>query len=523
MTTMLSLPMVDTLTTPSFQYRAMAPVLVVLAAAALGVLVEALVPRAARRAVQLMVTGAALVTALVFVVATPSSLMGPVAGGSLVVDGPALFLQATILVVALVAMLVVAELRADPAGDAFAPRAASIVGSAEEQQLTRLRWTQTEIWPLYLFAVAGMLLFPASNDLLMLFVALEVMSLPLYLLAGMARRRRMLSQEASLKYFLLGAFASALLLYGSAMLFGYAGSLDFGAIADAFRDRPGAVGLQLVGVTLVSVGLLFKVSAVPFHMWTPDVYQGAPTPITAFMAAAVKVAGFGALLRVLYVALGGAQWDWAPAFWLVAAVTMLVGVLLAVTSSDIKRMLAYSSVAHAGFLLLGVVAYSTAGLSATLFYLLAYGFVTVGAFAVVMLVRSPAGEAGHLSSWAGLGRRSPLLAGVFSLFLLALAGIPLTSGFTAKFGVFAAAIDAGLMGIWAVTAAVVASVISAFFYLRVIVVMFFTTPSAEPTSVAVPSPLTITAIGVAAVATVLLGVLPQVALNWADASAVFIR
>jgi NADH-quinone oxidoreductase subunit N len=456
-----AIPVAETLAAPSIEYRAMAPILIVLGAAIVSVLVEGLVPRAARRSIQLALTGGALLAALVLAVATTADLQGIVASGSLAIDGPTLLLQVTVLLVALLAMLVVAERKVDPAGDAFAPRAASLVGSHEEQELTRRGWSQTEVWPLFLFAVGGMLLFLAANDLLMLFVALEVMSLPLYLLAGMARRRRLLSQEAALKYFLLGAFASAFLLYGSAMLFGYAGSLELGAIADAFTDRPGAVGLQVIGIVLVSVGLLFKVAAVPFHMWTPDVYQGAPTPITAFMAAGVKVAAFGALLRIMYVALGGAQWDWEPMFWVVAIVTMLVGVLLAVTSSDIKRMLAYSSIAHAGFLLLGVIAYSTAGLAATMFYLLAYGTTTVGTFAVVMLVRGPSGETGHLSSWAGLGRRSPLLAGVFALFLLALAGIPLTSGFTAKFGVFAAAIDSGATGL--VIAAVVASAISAFF------------------------------------------------------------
>jgi NADH-quinone oxidoreductase subunit N len=516
-----ALPLAETLTTPSFQYRAMAPVLIVLVAAIISVLVEGLVPRGARRAVQLYLTGGALVAALVLAVLTPSSAQGAVASGTLVIDGPTLFLQVSILIVALAAMLVVAERKVDPAGDAFAPRAAALVGSTEEQEQTRRGWSQTEVWPLFLFAVGGMLLFPAANDLLMMFVALEVMSLPLYLLAGMARRRRLLSQEAALKYFLLGSFASAFVLYGSAMLFGYAGSLDFGAIADAFRDRPGAVGLQVLGVVLVSVGLLFKVSAVPFHMWTPDVYQGAPTPITAFMAAGVKVAGFGALLRIMYVALGGAQWDWEPIFWAVAIATMLVGVLLAVTSSDIKRMLAYSSVAHAGFLLLGVIAYSRDGLAATMFYLLAYGLTTVGTFAVVMLVRGPAGEAGHLSSWAGLGRSSPLLAGTFALFLLALAGIPLTSGFTAKFGVFAAAIDSG--AVWPVLAAVLASAISAFFYLKVIVLMFFAKPAADAPAVVVPSALTTAAIALAVVGTVVLGVFPQAVLDVVNDSAVFLR
>ncbi len=397
----------EALTIPSFQYRAMAPVLIVLVAGVVSVVVEAIFPRAARRALQLVLVMASLVAALILTITMPPSAEGVVAAGSLAVDGPTLFLWMAILVVALLAALVMAEKRVDPAGDAFAPRAASLVGSAEEQELTRRGWDQSEVWALFLFAVSGMLLFPAANDLLMLFVALEVMSLPLYLLAGMARRRRLLSQEAALKYFLLGAFASALMLYGSAMLFGYAGALDFASISEAFTNNPGARGLQLIGIALVSIGLLFKVAAVPFHMWTPDVYQGSPTPVTAFMAAAVKVAGFGALLRVMYVALGGAWWDWRPVMWVVAILTMLVGVMLAVTSSDIKRMLAYSSVGHAGFLLLGVIAFSTAGLAATMFYLLAYGLTTVGCFAIVMLVRGPTGEAGHLSAWAGLGRTLP--------------------------------------------------------------------------------------------------------------------
>lgn len=519
--THLAIPMVEQLTMPSFQYRAMAPVLIVLGAGVVSVLLEGVLPRAARRGVQMTLTAATLVAALVLTVTLPASARGIVASGSLAVDQPTLLLWGTILLVSLLAMVLVAERRVDPAGDAFAPRAASLAGSQEEQQLTALGWDQSEVWPLFLFAVSGMLLFPAANDLLMLFVALEVMSLPLYLLAGMARRRRLLSQEAALKYFLLGAFASAFLLYGSAMLFGYAGGLGFAEIADALRDKPGQVGLQLLGIGLVSVGLLFKVAAVPFHMWTPDVYQGSPTPITAFMAAAVKVAGFGALIRVMYVALGGAQWDWEPIYWAVAIITMLVGVVLALTSTDIKRMLAYSSIAHAGFLLLGVIAFSTQGLAATMFYLLAYGVTTIGCFAIVMLVRGPAGEAGHLSAWAGLGRRSPLVATVFAFFLLALAGIPLTSGFTAKFGVFSAAWAGG--AVWPVIGAALASVISAFFYLRVIVLMFFAQPTSEETSVVVPGMLTRAAIGVAAAVTLLLGVLPQPALDLVDSSATFLH
>ena len=512
----------EALTIPSFQYRAMAPVLTVLAAGVVSVVIEAIFPRATRRALQLILVMASLVAALVLTITMPPSAEGVVAAGSLAVDGPTLFLWMAILVVALLSALVMAEKKVDPAGDAFAPRAASLVGSAEEQELTRRGWDQSEVWALFLFAVSGMLLFPAANDLLMLFVALEVMSLPLYLLAGMARRRRLLSQEAALKYFLLGAFASALMLYGSAMLFGYAGALDFASISEAFTNNPGARGLQLIGIALVSIGLLFKVAAVPFHMWTPDVYQGSPTPVTAFMAAAVKVAGFGALLRVMYVALGGAWWDWRPVMWVVAILTMLVGVMLAVTSSDIKRMLAYSSVGHTGFLLLGVIAFSTAGLAATMFYLLAYGLTTVGCFAIVMLVRGPTGEAGHLSAWAGLGRTSPLVAGVFAFLLLALAGIPLTSGFTAKFGVFSAAIASG--AVLPVIAAVLASAISAFFYLRIIVLMYFAKPAAEGApAVVMPSVLTQTAIAVAVAGTLVLGVFPQAVLNLVNESATFVR
>ena len=516
------IPMAETVSYPPFEYRSMAPVLIVAAAAVMSVLIEALAPRTTRRAIQLVLVPASLLAALVLTITMPASNEGVVAGGSLAIDGPTLFLWVTILVIGLLAMLVMAERRVDPAGDAFAPRTASLVGSMEEQEFTKRGWYQTEIWPLFLFAVSGMLLFPAANDLLMLFIALEVMSLPLYLLAGMARRRRLLSQEAALKYFLLGAFASAFLLYGSAMIFGYAGSLDFAAINEAFTNRPGAEGLQILGIGLISVGLLFKVAAVPFHMWTPDVYQGSPTSVTAFMAAGVKVAAFGALLRVMYVAVGGAAWDWEPMLWVVAIVTMLVGVTLAVTSQDIKRMLAYSSIGHAGFLLLGVIAFSNEGLAATMFYLLAYGLTTIGCFAIVMLVRGPTGEAGHLSSWAGLGRTSPLLAGSFAFLLLALAGIPLTSGFTAKFGVFSAAIASGAIA--PVLVAALASAISAFFYLRVIVLMYFAKPAAEgQAAVAVPSLLTQSAIAVAVIATVALGVFPQAVLNLVNESAVFVR
>ena len=228
-------------------------------------------------------------------------------------------------------------------------------GSQQERLLTAQRVTQTEVFPLLMFAIGGMLLFPASNDLLTMFVALEVLSLPLYLLSGLARRRRLLSQEAALKYFLLGAFSSAFFLYGVALLYGYAGTVRLSGIAEAVSTEAGSESLLLAGTGLLAVGLLFKVGAVPFHSWTPDVYQGAPTPVTGFMAACTKVAAFGALLRVFYVGLGGLAWDWKPLMWGVAILTMVVGSVVAITQTDVKRMLAYSSIAHAGFILTGLV------------------------------------------------------------------------------------------------------------------------------------------------------------------------
>ena len=369
-----------------------------------------------------------------------------------------------------------AEPTTEPAGWTRSPRRRPRSPAASPSKLaTKAGVMQTEVFPLTMFAVGGMLLFPAADDLLTMFIALEVLSLPLYLLCGLARRRRLLSQEAALKYFLLGAFSSAFFLYGVAMLYGYAGTLDLGGIAEAVAAGSGKTSLALIGTGLLLVGVLFKVGAVPFHSWIPDVYQGAPTPITAFMAAATKIAAFGAMLRIFYVALPELRDDWRPVLWAVAILTMVVGTVTAVTQTDVKRMLAYSAVAHTGFILTGVIAGNEAGLSSTLFYLFAYGFSTLGAFAVVGLVRDAAGEEDTaMARWAGLGRRYPLVGVVFSLFLLAFAGIPLTSGFVSKFAVFKAAGEGGAIPL--VIVGVIASAVAAYFYVRVIVLMFFTEP-----------------------------------------------
>jgi NADH-quinone oxidoreductase subunit N len=506
---------------PDIGYAEVSPMLIVFGVAVLGVLVEAFLPRPARYPVQVALALLGLIGALVAVVLLAGT-EEVVAAGSVAVDGPTLFLQGTVLVLAIASLLLIAERNIESAG-AFAAQSATIPGSSQERTAVAAGLVQTEVFPLTMFAVGGMLLFPAANDLLTMFVALEVLSLPLYLLCGLARRRRLLSQEAALKYFLLGAFSSAFFLYGIALLYGYAGTVTLAGVAEAAGSKVGQDGLLLVGTALVGVGLLFKIGAAPFHAWTPDVYQGAPTPVTAFMAACTKVAAFGALLRVFYVAVPGIRWDWQPMLWFVAILTMVFGAVVAIVQTDVKRMLAYSSIAHAGFILTGMVVTSQQGLSSTLFYLLVYGFTTLGAFAVVTIVRDAGGEATHLSRWAGLGRRSPLVAAVFALFLLALAGIPLTSGFTGKFAVFSAAVAGDAVAL--VIVGVLSSAIAAFFYVRVIVLMFFSDPVDEGPTVAVPSPLTTAAIAMGVAVTVILGVLPQPVLDLADRAAaeLFIR
>ncbi len=507
--------------TPTIEYSAIAPILIVLGAAVISVLLEAFLPRAYRRPVQLILVFSALVLGLA-AVWWQRGTREIAAEGSVAVDGPTLFMQGSILVLAIIAALVMAERHVDPAGDSFAPRASALPGSEDEQAFTRLGWFQTEVWPLFLFCVGGMLLFPASSDLLTMFVALEVLSLPLYIMAGIARRRRLLSQEAALKYFVLGSFSSAFFLYGVALLYGYAGTVDLKGIADALTRNAGEQGLVIAGVALLMVGLLFKIGAAPFHQWTPDVYQGSPTSVTGFMAACTKVAAFGALLRVMYVALGGIRWDWRPVMYIIAALTMIVGTLFALTQTDIKRMLAYSSVAQAGFILVGVLATNAEGLQGTMVYLLAYGIATIGAFAIVTLVRDSTGEATHLSQWAGLGKRSPLVASAFALFLLAFAGIPLTSGFTGKFAVFTAGIAGGATGV--VIIGVIASAVAAFFYVRVIVLMFFNEPPAEGgASVVVPSTFTTFAITVTVALTLVIGILPQTVLQLTQEAGLFLR
>jgi NADH-quinone oxidoreductase subunit N len=544
-----ALPAPGSYVPPDVDWLALWPVTAVLAAAVLGVLVEAVVPRAARRGVQMALSLTGLAVAGVGIVvlwraiaaADPAvrvAVSYPDSKGtaSMLIDGVSLFLQGSLVVMSVLAVLTMAE-RGSGRLEAFAPQGSAVPGSAYEKQAYARGLTQTEVYPLTMFAVGGMMVFTASADLLTMFVALEVFSLPLYILCGLARRRRLLSQEASLKYFLLGAFSSAIFLFGIAFMYGLTGTVSLVEMGQRLgglaQQAPGGVGalaeqlpIVVVAVGLVLVGLLFKVGAVPFHAWTPDVYTGAPTPVTGFMAACTKLAAFGALIRVLYQGVAPLQEMWAPALWVVAVATMVLGAVVSTLQDDIKRILAYSSIAHAGFILTGFAALGQAGISSVLFYVLAYGLATIAAFGIVALVREReedggvSGEATHLSQWAGLGRRSPVVAGAFSLMMLTFAGIPPTSGFASKFGVFNAAVESGHA--WLAVVGVVASAVTVFVYVRVIVLMYFAEPDSGDTgrsTVVHVGPLAATAVAVAVAATVVLGLVPSPFLDLAGAVA----
>jgi len=350
----------------------------------------------------------------------------------------------------------------------------------------RTRINHGEYYALLLAATLGMILMAASNDLITIFLGLELMSLALYILVGF-RRGRLDSSEAALKYFLLGAFASGFLLYGIALLYGATGTTNLGRMALFLGDSP-MLGnpLLMAGGLLVLAGFGFKVAAVPFHMWTPDAYEGAPTTVTGFMSAGAKAAGFAALLRLAIVALPGLQADWRPLLTWIAILTMTVGNITALLQTNVKRLLAYSSIAHAGYLLVAVVAGGLAGGSAALFYLAVYSLMNLGAFGVLALLGREQEERVMVSDLAGLGQRHPGLAAAMTVFMLSLGGIPPTAGFMGKVYVFGVAVDAGLVPL--VIVGVLNSVVSIYYYLRITVVMYMREPQGEPVEVSWSAP-----------------------------------
>ena len=362
-----------------------------------------------------------------------------------------------------------------------------------------------EFYALTLFGLSGMMLMAAATDLLVIFLALEVLSLSVYVLTGL-RRSSSTGAEAAFKYFLLGAFSSAFFLYGIAFAFAVSGStrLDQLGVAMSSQGTGAPPTLALLAVGLLAVGFAFKVSAVPFHMWTPDAYEGAPTIVTAFMSTGVKAAAFAAFLRVFLSALEPLKGEWIPVLSVIAAATMILGTVVGVVQTNIKRMLAYSSIAHGGYLLLGIIATSATGKAAVLFYLLAYAVTNLGALGIVALLGTPQHQHDELRDFAGLWQSRPALAGVMTIFLLSLGGFPPTAGFIGKWYIFAAAVERGYYSLAII--GVLTSVVSVFFYLRIIVMMYMTEGS-ETARPRLPI-AAVAGLGLATLAVLYLGVLP---------------
>lgn len=340
--------------------------------------------------------------------------------------------------------------------------------------LKRMGINRGEYYPLLLYSISGMILMAQAADLIVVFLALELLSIPLYILAGIARPNPA-SEEAALKYFLLGAFAGGFVVYGVALSFGATGTTSLSSIVAAVDSGLANMPLLLIGAGLILIGLGFKVALVPFHMWTPDVYHGAPTPLTAFMAVGAKAAGFAALLRIFLAALPVLAGNFVPVFWILSALTMFAGNLIAIVQDNIKRMLAYSSIAHAGYIMMAVVAFgqefvSKDAVASSLFYLLAYAVTNFGAWSVVIALERAEGKGLQLEDYYGLGKKYPVLAAAMLVFMLSFIGVPPTIGFMGKFYLFRTVLEGGYT--WLAVIGVLTSILSAYYYLRVVVNMY---------------------------------------------------
>ncbi|MFA5514795.1 MAG: NADH-quinone oxidoreductase subunit N [Desulfuromonadales bacterium] len=356
--------------------------------------------------------------------------------------------------------------------------AAGLTILMSDDYLRREGYPVGEYYPLILFTTAGAMWMASGTDLMTIFLGLEVLSVSLYILAGWFRNQER-SNEAGLKYFLLGAFSTGFLLYGIALLYGVTGTTNVASIGQFFTENPDHLtnAMTLAGMGLLSIGFLFKIAAAPFHMWTPDVYHGAPTPITAFMSAGPKAAAFAALLRVFVIALADLQSEWTTMLWVLAVLTMVVGNVIAIYQTNLKRMLAYSSIAHAGYAMVGLVAANEIGLSGILFYMLAYTFMNLGAFAILVLAGKKGEENLTLEGFSGFGYKRPFLGVAMTIFLLSLMGIPPTAGFVGKFYIFAGAVEAGY--VWLAIIGVLNSAMSLYYYLRIMVYMYFRDPAED--------------------------------------------
>jgi NADH-quinone oxidoreductase subunit N len=391
--------------------------------------------------------------------------------------------------------------------------AITILTSAD--YLRRENMNHPEFYALLLFATSGMLMMAASNELIMVFLGLEILSIATYIMAGF-RRTDLKSNESALKYFLLGSFSSAFFLYGVALIFGATGSTNLIGIAESLRSSQVPTSLVELSAALILIALCFKVAVAPFHIWTPDVYEGAPTPVTGFMSVGPKAAGFAVLFRIFLTAFPAIQARWGSAIYMIAALTMILGNVIAVVQPNIKRMLAYSSIAHAGYVAVALAAISKRGVSAALFYLLAYSLMNLGAFAIVTMLGRSEDKLVNLTDYAGLAAKRPGLAALLSIFLLSLAGVPGTAGFAGKFFIFRAALESRL--VWLTIIGVMTTVVSFYYYLYVIVQMYMREPKEEFSDVPVPGSVKIVLV-VSAVGTLYLGVLPTSVIEWTSSAA----
>lgn len=411
-------------------------------------------------------------------------------GGSVVLDNFATFFKMTFLIAAGLTVLI------------------------SDRYMEREECNHGELYPLILFAVVGMMLMASGTDLMTIFLGLEVMSVTLYVLAGFNRANKK-SNEAGLKYFLLGSFSTGFMLYGMALIYGATGTTRLYKIAAILGQMtlPSANILLVAGMLLMMTGFAFKIAAAPFHMWTPDVYEGAPTPMTAFMSAGPKAAGFAALMRLFLLALPTLQIEWSQVLWVLAVLTMTIGNITALRQDNIKRVLAYSSIAHAGYALVGFAAGNGTGTAGILFYMLSYSFMNIGAFAIIILVAKKGETNGNVSDFAGLGFKRPVLAVAMTIFLFSLAGVPPAAGFIGKFYLFAGAIQKGY--IWLAVIGVLNSAASAYYYLRIMVYMYMKEPTEEFEWVQVTAPVTLALI-IAVAGTLIPGVVPSVILQYAQ-------
>ena len=417
-------------------------------------------------------------------------------GGSVVLDKFATFFKMTFLVAAGLAVLI------------------------SDRYMEREECNHGELYPLILFTVVGMMLMASGTDLMTIFLGLEVMSVSLYILAGFNRANKK-SNEAGLKYFLLGAFSTGFLLYGMALIYGATGTTRLYKIAAIVGQMtlPSANLMLVAGMLLMMTGFAFKIAAAPFHMWTPDVYEGAPTPMTAFMSAGPKAAGFAALLRLFLVALPTLQVEWSQVLWVLAVLTMTVGNITALRQDNIKRVLAYSSIAHAGYALVGFAAGNGTGTAGILFYMLSYAFMNIGAFAIVILVAKKGETNGDVKDFAGLGFKRPLLALVMTIFLFSLAGVPPMAGFIGKFYLFSGAIQKGY--IWLAVIGVLNSAASVYYYLRIMVYMYMKEATEDFEWVQLTAPVSL-ALVIAVAGTMILGIVPSYILEYAQLAVRFL-